>query len=144
MAFSPQQIALVESARVRFTCKGCGKLFEPTRLAYNTYCSRECCFAHKSENANPNWTHWYFRSCAVCKAPFRSSCPTHVCCSSKECSATWSRERTRQSAELRSKRDRSSRECPECHKQFVPEYGDKRRKFCSHECLIRQGHRITK
>lgn len=81
-------------------------------------------------------------TCRFCGIFYGSRRPGRAHCGAAECRRRWSRDDhfRRNSA----RKDRSPRECVECRGRFVPEYGDKRRRFCSDECGRRYARRPVK
>ena len=118
-------------------CQHCGKQFR-ARNDRNTYCSRECAFEArkakpKSKKEAPEHT------CCICGAVFSSSHSGAKCCSD-ECRAEYARRKHHEYATAR--KQAKPRSCRECGKEFVPEYGNKRRVFCSAACLGRWQNRM--
>lgn len=52
--------------------------------------------------------------------------------------------RLKQLARDTAKKQPVMRTCKECGKLFTPEYGNKRRAFCSEECMVKYGKRVCK
>ena len=142
-----------------FTCLCCGKEFE-ARHDSKGFCSRECgrkwsstrvkrcvhcgvefigkgkyCGDKCKDNAKIK-----HKTCIVCGKEFAATCGQSIC--SDEC------RRTKAYANMRQK---SMDEfipkkviCKECGIEFWTEYGNKRRSFCSDECLRRNTKRKSK
>lgn len=129
------------------TCVQCGVEFLPKRSDRTTCCSRECglsllrargaltraaTVARRAEARAQRATF----ACRICGAvTVRPVC-------SDECIRTDARVKHRQRHEVAS--CKPSRRCRECQTVFTPGYGDKRRKFCSPECLRRSVRRTRK
>ena len=80
----------------------------------------------------PNGLH-----CSVCGTELVGS--QRIICSVRECELESTRRRSYQHNSA--KKELTQRECKECGTQFIPEYGNKRRKFCSKKCLDRWNDR---
>ena len=103
-------------------CKHCGKKFKPKSSEEN-YCSYEC-----KQKDNP-------KECKWCGKKFLG--PKHK----KYCS-----DRCREKATCRRKYNGKTKQgiCKECGKEFINNYGEKRRNFCSSKCNKRYSNRIRK
>jgi 5-methylcytosine-specific restriction endonuclease McrA len=78
--------------------------------------------------------------CSGCGKEFESKHKRARC--SRECDLEYGRrESFRTNSE---KKETKPRECKECGEVFIPEYGNKRRFFCSDECLKRSARRIRR
>jgi hypothetical protein len=106
-----------------YYCIICGKVMKGDLK----YCSTACRCGHK-------------RICKVCGVEFlgMKSAVFH----SRECKLEYGRRVSRQSAE--SNHDAIERTCGECGRLFKPEYGSKKRVFCSDECSRKKSKRIGK
>lgn len=117
--------------RVECTCKQCGKQFT-AKKDRTTFCSRKCAFAFKSLNSTGSTRGIepiIVSRCAVCGSylsDFRASTCGDECYKERE------RQRARELA--LAKHNAKPRKCKCCKKVFTPEYGDKRKDFCSREC----------
>jgi 5-methylcytosine-specific restriction endonuclease McrA len=115
-------------------CQNCGKAYHPKSTGRLTYCSRECYFAsgkvgrRKTRPIEPKKE----RSCKVC-GKVMEKCGVY-------CGDECEREQRRREEFKRNKSKKvlKERPCCECGKLFVPEYGNKRRFFCSDICLRRK------
>lgn len=131
-----------------FRCKCCGIEYHAKAPDRDKYCSHSC--AVKDIKA---W-HWagpdrvdqcvvYWPACDVCGTTFLARDKQK-----KRCSTDCVKEHARRYAinryQATSDRDRSPRACKCCGDVFTPEYGDKRRLFCSDVCAARDGKRNTK
>jgi 5-methylcytosine-specific restriction endonuclease McrA len=78
------------------------------------------------------------RACPICSKTFDSVNGAKYC--SDECD----KEDKRRKAYIydKAKKAIKERECKECGAKFMPEYGDKKRTFCSQSCLHKHGKRI--
>lgn len=128
------------------TCRHCGKEFQPKKIDRDQYCSRECAFAYRQlhgfpERRKPKRETIPLPTCEICGKPCKRK-GAKTC--SDECRKEHERRKSREWFESRSQRDRSPRPCKECGAMFVPEYGNKRRLFCSEECQSKQAKRIGK
>jgi len=129
-------------------CAGCGRTFIPKAPDRRMYCTRECAFQHKTwlkakraERAREAAEQKHQRTCIVCGAIFKGRPDSKYC--SRDCHLIAGRQVSLVSSIKKDKRDRSQRECHECGAMFVPEYGNKRRYYCSKRCSKRYQHRIA-
>ncbi|AZF90344.1 MAG: HNH endonuclease [Phage 5P_3] len=123
------------------TCKNCGETFHPKRSDRVSFCSRECAFAYKSAHAEKKQieqSESYF--CVICGSQMLDD-RASVCCSD-ECRKERARRESRKYSERQKKTEPVL--CGECGKPFIPEYGSKRRRFCSTECCIRASRRVAR
>lgn len=81
--------------------------------------------------------------CAECGEMFKPRLYRQCCCST-ECSDARSRRQSVEHSKAHDARNRIARPCRECGMLFEPEYGNKRRNFCSELCLNRHCKRIGK
>jgi len=84
--------------------------------------------------------------CVVCGKPFRRATPAQSICSD-ECVTARSREWSIKHHILKVYGDNGkdvTYRCRECGSVFAPEYGNKRRTFCSQSCLDRHSGRIRR
>lgn len=127
------------------TCKGCGRVFPVTRHDNLGCCSRGCAsavvgaarriYADKREAKRAEHLRARLRKglppplaevdCVICGAVFRP----------KNIRARYCSDACRLKAIDRT--DRTPRPCGECGVMFSPEYGVKRRRFCSASCLTK-------
>jgi hypothetical protein len=134
-----------------FYCRHCSRQFVPKATDRTTYCSRECFYAHQTANAcgpkvKQSCSIWV-KDCANCNRLFVARRKNAMACSDacdEERRITSGRIRALAMCKSRDARDRSPRDCKECATAFVPEYGNKRRSFCSQRCLNRHAGRIGK
>lgn len=117
-------------------CKHCGVTFKPKKSAETTFCSRECAFAYKRANAQPDPEP---KICLICGKQTPSRREAY-------CSSECRKEQARRDARALSvsKKVLRERACKECGTLFTPEYGNKRRAFCSVECSHKYGSRVGK
>jgi hypothetical protein len=120
------------------TCPQCGATFEANRNR-TTYCSKECLFESRRTEAKVK-PEPLNRTCDVCGKTVQNCFPAKYC--SGECRTEGNRRHFREYAAAR-KQARPSL-CKECGKEFVPEYGNKRRVFCSDKCLRKTQKRASK
>lgn len=114
-------------------CLYCNRIYQPKRPNRNKYCSRECAFAAKRAKPKPV----QMATCRWCGQEFVKHGQNVYC--SDECR----RERARVESRKYSvaKKQLVPRQCKCCGKVFVPEYGNKKRVFCSDKCLERWNRR---
>jgi 5-methylcytosine-specific restriction endonuclease McrA len=122
--------------RPTLSCEGCGGGFIRRRRMTKDaqrYCSRACFFATNAKPTKPS------PACIICGSEFKAHGRKRTC--SDEC-ATANREAVyARRARAHDRRDRSERKCGECSAVFAPEYGNKRRRFCSSACADRSSRR---
>lgn len=118
---------------VKSNCQHCGKAFVPKRADRNKYCS-DCKgkFHRKTRGIEPV----IVSVCVMC------GCHSKNATCSDACQRALIKEQTRLYGIAT--KVLKPRPCKECGKQFTPEYGNKRRVFCSDECLQRRARRIGK
>lgn len=126
-------------------CGYCGASFKPRNRGRdaNKFCSRECGLKGQRRRYEGVGDHCvvYFKQCAACGKPFvarRSLTP--VC--SEECRKEIARRKTR--ARSAGKKEITETKCKGCGALFTPEYGNKKRMFCSTKCLKSHGLRVGK
>lgn len=131
-----------------YTCKYCGKTFIPRAPAFTTYCSRECFFAYRRANPKipkPTIKRKCETVCVVCGHVFMGA-KTAKCCSD-ECRKEHACREARDRAQRYHKEAHKTVTCRHCGNQFEPEYGFKRRVFCTDRCARRwyeKQHEIKK
>lgn len=143
--------------RIECTCKQCGKRFV-AKKDRTTFCSRECAYIFnaakltfcKSCGKETNGSKYcseecrsdYELICNQCGKSFRGRINQVYC--SDDCV----KAKNRQDIYDRSKKEFEElvkpRKCKCCKKVFAPEYGDKRRSFCSVVCSKRYARRQRK
>jgi 5-methylcytosine-specific restriction endonuclease McrA len=125
------------------TCEHCGKPFErkqyrKTRDALR-FCSRECAFEAKRRAVGPACVI-HFTHCIECGILFTSQTTRLFC--SEDC------RKRRASAKMfafnANKKLLIERNCKECGRKFIAEYGEKRRTFCSDWCMRKHSRRVAK
>ncbi len=79
--------------------------------------------------------------CRICEGVFSANVALQALCS-EECRVEDTSRRSRMHSERKDQRDRSPRPCRECGAVFAPEYGNKRRDFCSQICCDAFGSRV--
>lgn len=116
-------------------CKQCGKLFVPKQADRIQYCSRDCYFQIKKNMAalkkieRDKQKEINTKKCLVCGK--RLSNPKLSYCSD-ECRKK--KERVRQYEYEKKNHPVKHFKCKICGKEFIPEYGNKKRSFCSMAC----------
>jgi len=108
-------------------CQGCGNTYKPKRSDRNKYCSRECAF--KFLKALRGIEPVFVSVCLVC------GCHSKTVACSDACQQALIKEQGR----LRGIATKvlKERPCKQCGTVFTPEYGNKRRTYCSARCLRR-------
>jgi hypothetical protein len=123
-----------------YTCQHCGnRFFDIRHPSEKTFCSRECSFAFKASKckgcgkrlAPKAMSEWCVdckeRVCPICGKMFSGRIGKLTC--SDECRLQYGKQDARRYYAAR--KPLKQRICKECGQTFVPEYGDKRRGFCS-------------
>jgi 5-methylcytosine-specific restriction endonuclease McrA len=125
-----------------WNCKNCGKQYYNNRHRFNgegeQYCSKACAYAHRkgvnhskpaAKSMSPLLT-LYYKSCLICGALSK-----HKLCGSLQCQK---KRMALYSFQINSaKKVLKARSCIQCKKNFIPEYGNRRRVFCSKHCAKR-------
>ena len=111
-----------------YICQHCGRPFQPKADDRTKYCSRECCFAE--------W-HSKCRTVVACQLRYCRICGKAIAGKKRLCSRECQMEDARRLQRARDERQHVAqvRRCAWCGKEFVPEYGNKRRVYCSASCL---------
>lgn len=126
-------------------CRHCGQEFQPKKRDRDQFCSRECSRAYfelhgHPQRRKPKAEPQPMPTCEICGQPCKRR-------GSKTCSPECNRERVnrkgREYWEAKAE-SKSPRPCKECGVVFVPEYGNKRRVFCSDECADTNAKRIQR
>ncbi len=130
----------------KITCLGCGIIYTSKRHDSDglKYCTRECCYRHKTENKKPKFCMVSSQECIECGVMFCTRYKRDCC--SDECYKKQSRKRTLKYATDKHKTKRTF-ECKVCGNTSAPKYGSKRQVVCSDECEaehIRLMKRISK
>ena len=116
-------------------CQQCGVTFVPKARDRGTFCSRECSFAYIRQNAQGRAARprELVGQCEFCGEPAISV--LSKTCHSDECQRL--RSLKHYIARHPQRTPGSTYVCRECGKEWVSEYGDKRRFFCSFKCSQR-------
>ena len=133
-------------AAAEATCFVCEAQFTPRRSNQTTTCTRECgwVWIHFKRGAKAHGhrisvtTHR--AKCLRCGEWFSGRASALLC--SDECRKQHARAYS--TALSASKHVAKDCTCRECGHSFVPEYGSKRRTFCSDECLRRNARRAAR
>lgn len=123
-----------------FICLYCGEPYKAKSKERDRFCCREHSFLWTQENPvqGPQLPPGPMPPCEICGEPVNNR--NAKTCGAEQCKRT--RYVLREVA--RSQRDRRPRPCKECGQVFTPEYGNKRRFFCSDKCLSKKMQRIGK
>jgi 5-methylcytosine-specific restriction endonuclease McrA len=115
----------------RFVCLRCGEEYKAKSKDRDTFCSRGCAFAWVQENPmlGPEPAPKPTLACEICGQPASNTL-------AKTCGPACRAERNRRIERQRgaSRTTRASRPCKQCGKMFVPEYGNRRKSYCSDKC----------
>jgi endogenous inhibitor of DNA gyrase (YacG/DUF329 family) len=124
--------------RTLYTCQYCGKEFKPKASNRTKYCSRQCAFddwgkraaIKKEEKEKIKIQTW--PKCKQCGKPAKKY--NQVYCSD-ECRKKVARVKSYEY----SKKNHPVKhfKCKICGNEFIPEYGNKKRLFCSMACKIK-------
>lgn len=138
-----------DKPRYAFVCKHCGKEYQTAYADRNTYCSRECSFNDKERRCacgaslRESWSkqcdvclkiHVCNSICIVCGIDFYSRQAGCRYCSD-ECVKEGERRRAHDVSKQEFYARVTPKKCKECSCVFIPEYGTKRRVYCSAKCL---------
>ena len=127
------------------TCLVCGTEFKPKRAGRTTTCSQACGWKWTGEKRKAKFrlvSVVRMRRCAVCSSIYAQAKTEKTC--SPDCAEAHRRAAIKAYSEAKSQADKSERSCAECGSTFQPEYGDKRRAYCSDECSTKAHRRVTK
>jgi 5-methylcytosine-specific restriction endonuclease McrA len=132
-------------------CEHCGAVFKKVQKDKlpPRYCSKVCSGSagmaaiHAGRLPCPVSYSVYRPLCGCCGVRFTASNRLARLCSD-ECRAEDARVKARKYAEANDNRDRSARPCAECGDPFIPEYGNKKSKYCSDNCMKRATRRVSK
>lgn len=116
------------------TCQGCGAAYTPRRSEATTYCSRECAFR--------DYRSWHGNIRHVCWLPEYSQ--VWPCA---QCGKMHGRKHSKfcgSGCRFQYGRTPLERRCRECYRCFTPQYGDKRRAYCSTVCAKRSARRTRR
>jgi len=146
-----------ENSEHWYVCQNCGKKYKAKKKNRDKYCSRECAFeAHKMTitckqcgkeyKLSEGWQDQNYCSkechdkaftftCEICGKTLIGTSPNQKYCS-RACRLEASRRRSSEIYRRKFEEKYSGKTliCKVCGKEFVPEYGSKRRSFCSDEC----------
>lgn len=140
-----------------YTCEQCGKEFHPKAKDRTRFCSRECSFASMAVNkaardevkaleaparraALIEERKNRQRVCRHCGKMF-NPVRTAVCCSD----GCYKADANKKTFEVnKASKEIKARACKGCGNVFTPEYGNKRRSFCSDVCSSRYADRVQR
>lgn len=129
--------AYVKRHRIRHECicRHCGQAFTPKATDRTTYCSRECAFAERRKISAEREVN---EVCCVayCRICGKATLGRNRYCSN-ECRRKKESQRARQLAESRHHAEPTR--CAWCGETFTPQYGDKKRVYCSKGCCEKAG-----
>jgi len=140
-------------------CKGCGEIIpikkgrssHPTAKRKYLYCSRGCAYKHFKEwakvglgEAKPKHCPIHFYNCLICGKLFTSHYKKKKPICSDQCLHAYDRWYFHEYAIKRHEHITHKRLCKYCNKEFIPQYGSKKRAFCSSKCLKRWGSKQSK
>jgi len=126
----------------------CGKPFEGTETGLQRFCSKNCKKADWLDR-HPEQKEKYLsikrarsvkilkdkrlnNKCLICGSPILERYLSAKVCS-RECNLErWRREAYKNNS---AKKEIAPRKCKHCGVLFIPEYGDKRRQYCSQTCM---------
>ena len=124
-------------------CKNCSVVFRPKANDRTVFCCRQCGVDYKRRERPKKWrwprTPVSFPTCRHCGRTFAARRTQGLC--SDECRKQWACARSVEHG--RRQKPFVPRPCKECGEAFTPEYGNKRRNFCSASCLKKHSHRAA-
>lgn len=125
-----------------YECWWCGSEYHPKRTEQNKCCSRECGFKwmgfkRRAVSGGLTVRHKAYRFKCVSCGDWHDGIVGQITCSD--------RCRLNRLAQIAAqKHNASPRDCAECGSSFTPEYGSKRRVFCSDVCRNRNSKRTAR
>lgn len=150
---------LKSEAKRKRICEHCGTEFvmpwpgseaRAGNVRSGVYCSRKCRWDAVRDKRGEDdkicgfkigaTSAVYVGTCSICKKLFTSRRKRARC--SKECELEYAKIYTYQRNKEKAEKD--VLKCRECGREFLPEYGDKKRKYCSEACLRRSMRRERK
>lgn len=143
-----QQAGQVRPDRNPRPCEQCGSVFVPRRpggkakrsgTRWGVFCGRACQTAAQRKAVEAQEKP--VAACRVCSGLFQKRQSHQVICSS---ACRMEADRVAARAFSRARHCPAQRSCRECGDQFVPEYGSKRRLYCSSGCHDRAVRRAAK
>lgn len=133
-----------DEMKYQYVCEYCGRTYKTIHKERNRYCSRECAFAasheekEKKQSINDKNRLVYY--CSICGKQIPIGRKYQYC--SDDCERESNR---RKSLVYDSKKKKLEKKiCKQCGKEFISEYGDKHRNFCSDQCRDRYTSRRRK
>lgn len=158
LCYAKDRLLKSEAKRKR-VCEHCGIEFvmpwpgseaRAGNVRSGVYCSRKCYrealskLSKKENHINGvkvgSCCKFHVNTCSICGTVFSSHYPRKRC--GEECDREHERRCSYQKGKRRKPRDVLV--CKECGSEFMPEYGDKKRKYCSEVCLRRSMRRERK
>lgn len=142
-----------------YHCVGCGRSFWRERRSQignsadkRGYCSRECAYRNINQwhpvrkTKSKPWAQGH--KCRDCETEITGRVLRCDECRARAHATTLAEGREtftlRYRPQLAAAKKSEPRVCKECRQEFAPEYGNKRRAFCSRLCLRRFGQRASK
>lgn len=123
-----------------YTCKYCGKVFHPMSNE-RQYCCKSCSVKDRHKDKPPK-SPKVKPVCVICGKEFEGPLNSKYC--SKECQKEKAKRRAYETSKIKHEAKTRPRKCKECGRIFTPEYGAKKRMFCSEICCKRNTSRIAK
>jgi hypothetical protein len=147
----------ISPTRVLHQCKHCGSFFYPKKTDRITFCSQQCSRTNQKANrlSKEELTRRLAERqaarrvvlqplpCKQCSEVFLPKSVDQALCS-HECRVLWNRRAAVDYARRKDVRDRKPRSCAECGNLFSPEYGNKKRAFCSESCRCKSTKRTAR
>lgn len=118
-----------------YWCRHCGKRYKAKRKNRDKYCGRDCSDAAKVESGCRSITIEFVSVCPECGN--HTQHPGHYC--GDECRKANNNRKIREYSKAKKEATIEARPCKQCGEVFTPEYGDKRRVFCSPQCQDKYG-----
>lgn len=121
-----------------YTCQYCGKEYKAKKADRDKYCCREHAYAAQQDAVIRRGIQPIILSvCPLCGQ--HTDHAGEYC--GDECRKTINRHKSRERSKAKKEAIVKSRLCKECGREFTPEYGNKRRVFCSPQCQDKYGDR---
>lgn len=144
MYCSKRCAGLVNFGCTSSVCVHCGKHYTPKRSNRTTYCSRECAFAHKGQQAVARELG-RLQQVRIVVQHVCMDCGEHVKAKRLRCDECTKRvKREKQAQRDAANKSIETLTCSECGKRFDTIYGVTNKRFCSVECGRVHSRRVEK
>lgn len=129
---------------ITYTCKYCNQEYHPKSKERDQYCCREHSDLHKKQivyEKKVSYQQSLSKICPYCREQFTANTIATTYCS-LECA----RKQLLDDLLVNRKKNHIDKTfiCKECGVDFIPEFGNKHRNYCSDKCGKKHGRRINK